>query len=790
MLGQVSVLTQRYDAARSGSNLQELLLRASNVNVSQFGKLFTRSVDGQIYAQPLYVPNVSIPGQGKHNVVYVATMKNTVYAFDADVPGVVGAFWQINLGSPVPYLDTGSADINETIGITGTPVIDLSTGTLYCVTKTKENNNYFQRLHALSITTGQEKFGGPVVIQASISGTGAGNVNGTISLDPLRHLNRPGLLLLNGVVYVTFGSHGDKLPYHGWIVAYKAATLQRAAIYNSTPNGGKGGIWQAGHGLVADESGFVFLMTGNGTFSANSGGTNLGMSFLKLSTPDLSVVDWFTPYNFGSLNTADEDVGSSGPLLIPGTNLVLGGGKEGVLYLLNRDNMGHYFSGSNNQIVQNFHATAGHIHGSPVYWDSPSKGPLVYVWSERDYLKSFKVVNGKLQTTPAAQSTMKVPNGMPGGMLSVSASGNAADTGIVWASHPYSGDANVGTVAGILRAFDASNVAVELWNSKRNSARDDVGNFAKFCPPVVANGKVYLATFSNQLVVYGLLSGSSSDTEAPTAPANLSATSVTSSSASLTWTASTDNIGVAGYQVFRDSAAVGSATVNSFTDLGLAPGTLYGYSVEAYDAAGNISQSSNSINITTDVPSGSGMLVGTLLTSSAPVNLTSDGTTDWAHWGLSSAAAFDHKAAVTQRISNFTKLGSLTVNQLADNPTAFTWSDGVPTPSVLNTKTGIFTKGLNNGFQINVSADTVSRTLKVYVGLYKGRAKLEATLSDASAPLYTDSSLNSPSTTNNGVYTVSYRAASDGQALSVKYTLLSKYDSFGNVTLEAATLGP
>lgn len=174
--------------------------------------------------------------------------------------------------------------------------------------------------------------------------------------------------------------------------------------------------------------------------------------------------------------------------------------------------MGHYLAGSNNQIVQNFRATVGHIHGSPIYWDSPDKGPLVYVWAERDYLKAFKLVSGKLQTTPIARSTMKVPNGMPGGMLSLSASGNTLGTGIVWASHPYNGDANAGTVSGILRAFDASNVAVELWNSKRNPARDDLGNLAKFCPPVVANGKVYLATFSNQLIVYGILNTSPTGT--------------------------------------------------------------------------------------------------------------------------------------------------------------------------------------------------------------------------------------------------------------------------------------
>lgn len=202
--------------------------------------------------------------------------------------------------------------------------------------KTKENNAYLQRLHALNITTGQEKLGGPVVIQASISGTGAGNLNGVLSFDPLRHLNRPGLLLLNGIIYLAFGSHGDKSPYHGWIISYDARTLQQVAVFNTTPNAAQGAIWQAGHGLEADENGYIFLMTGNGSFNYSSGGTSLSMSFLKLSTPGLGVVDWFTPHNFNTLNSTDTDLGASGPLLLPGTNLILGGGKEGMFHLLNR----------------------------------------------------------------------------------------------------------------------------------------------------------------------------------------------------------------------------------------------------------------------------------------------------------------------------------------------------------------------------------------------------------------------------------------------------------------------
>ena len=503
--GQVSVLTQHNDNKRTGANLKETVLNTNNVTVAKFGKLFSRSVDGQIYAQPLYVANLSIPGRGIHNVLYLATEKNNLYAFDADDPSLSTPFWEVNIGIPVLNEDTGELkDIDEVIGITSTPVIDSSTGTLYCVAKTKENNSYVQRLHALDITSGKEKFNGPVVIDASVTGTGDTSVGGTIRFDPLRHLNRAGLLLLNGFVYIAFGSHGDVTPWHGWVFSYNATTLQRVAALNTTPTGTMGGIWQSGQGLTADENGYIYVMTSNGTFDVNTGGPNVSSCFVKLSTPNLSLVDWFAPSNVDVLNSTNTDA-SAGPLLLPGTNLLVGGGKEGVFYVLDRMNMGHFREGTNPQIMQYFKATESSIWGSPIYWNSPDKGPLLYVWSRKDCLKAFKLVNGLFQTTPVARSTMEVPKGRPGAMLSLSSNGSAAGTGIVWASHPFKGDANHRTVPGILRAFDASDVSIELWNSKQNAGRDDFGNFAKFCPPTIVNGKVYLATFSNQLVVYGPL---------------------------------------------------------------------------------------------------------------------------------------------------------------------------------------------------------------------------------------------------------------------------------------------
>jgi hypothetical protein len=513
--GTASILTQHNDHARTGANLNETVLNTVNVNVEQFGKLFSRFVDGQIYAQPLYVPDVTI-GQALHNVVYVATMTNNVYAFDADDPAWSAALWQVNLGPPVPVADVGElGDIDQVVGITSTPVIDSASGTLYCVAKTKEDDSYVQRLHALDITSGQETLGGPVVIDASVAGIGDDSVLGSIRFNPLRHLNRPALLLSNGYLYVAFGSHGDNRPYHGWVLSYDAATLQQVGVFNVTPDGWGGSVWSSGQGLALDESGFIYLMTGNGSFDMNAGGQSCSSCFMKLGTPSLNLIDWFAPYNQDDLNANDFDLNSSGPLLLPGFNRLVGGGKAGFLYVLDRGHMGHFQAGSNSQIVQTLQITYGdHLHGSPIYWESPVHGPIVYVWYEQNVLEAFKIVNGAFDSNsdpttgllaPVTKSTMAAPPGMPGGVLSLSANGTVADSGIVWATVPYNGDAHTNTVAGIVRAFDASDLSVELWNSRQNPARDDVGHFAKFTPPTIANGKVYVATFSDQLVVYGLL---------------------------------------------------------------------------------------------------------------------------------------------------------------------------------------------------------------------------------------------------------------------------------------------
>ncbi|MBZ5626105.1 MAG: hypothetical protein LAQ69_46580, partial [Acidobacteriia bacterium] len=511
---QVSVWTHRYDNARTGANLAETQLNVSNVNPNQFGKLFSYAVDADIYTQPLVIQNVSIPGKGTHNAVYVATNNNSVYAFDADNnQGANGVpLWQVNFNgpgvTPISASDVSTFNSIRTpgpIGIMGTPVIDQTTGTMFLVARTKEttgsNVAYMQRLHALDIHTGAEKLGGPVVIQASVTGTGYDNVGGRVSFNPLTENQRAGLALANGNVYIAWASYGDGDPYHGWVMAYSATTLQQTGVYCITPDGQRAGIWQSGQPLSVDATGNLYVATGNGTFD---GTRNFGESVLKLNANLSSVLDWFAPGNWSFLNGADLDLGSAGVLLVPGTSDVIAAGKDGYFYVLDRNNLGHTQTG-NGQILQTVRVTPNqNIHGAPAYWNGPG-GPWVYVWGEQDYLKAFAFVGSILNTVPVSQSTYPAPLGMPGGFLTISANGGQQGTGILWATIPYAEDANEEVVSGILHAFDATDLTHELWNTRMVPARDDLGNFAKFVPPTVANGRVYVPSFSNRLHVYGLL---------------------------------------------------------------------------------------------------------------------------------------------------------------------------------------------------------------------------------------------------------------------------------------------
>lgn len=496
--GTVAVTTWRNDNSRTGQNLKETVLTPSNVNVTKFGKKFTYSVDGYVFAQPLVVPGVSIGG-GTHNVVYVATEHDSVYAFDAD-GAKTSAYWKRSFIDPtngittVPGSDVGAT--NEW-GITATPVIDRSTNTLYVLERTKNttNNTYAQHLHALDLSTGKEKFGGPTKIQACVPGSGAGTSNGQVCFNSLRENNRAALILLNGAVYIAWASLDDIAPYHGWVLGYSASNMQRVGMLNTTPNGNAGGIWQSGAGLSADGSGNLFGITGNGTFSPSKG--NYGDSFLKIATTGgtLVITDYFTPYNQSTLNSSDLDLGSTGALLLPANSSThpheaLGAGKNGHAYLVDRDNMGKFNSTSNSQIVQELKGVfPGGVYTTPTYWQGK-----VYFIASGDVIKQFSWSSGKLSTSPTTKGSHAYP--FPGGNPTISANGST--NGIVWAVEKN------GSGIAVLHAYDATNVAKELYNSSMNSTRDSAGGAVKFVVPTVANGKVYVGTKS-KLVVYGLL---------------------------------------------------------------------------------------------------------------------------------------------------------------------------------------------------------------------------------------------------------------------------------------------
>jgi hypothetical protein len=525
-LAQTPVLTQHNNNARTGAYTTETILTPANVNQTTFGKLFSYPVDGRIYAQPLYVPNVSITGKGIHNVVFIATEHDSVYAFDADSNGGTNSapLWKITLldsahgassgATTVPNGDLSTADIVPEIGITGTPVIDTSTGTLYVVGKTKEgavaSPTYVQRLHALNISSGAEKFGGPVTLSASVPGTGNGTSGSVLNFDSKWEMNRSGLLLQNGVLYIAFGSHGDNGPWHGWILSYNAANLARIGAYCTTPNGSGSGIWMGGSGLAADvidsvnkPYGRMFVATGNGSFNAAPPYDNT-MSYgddiirLDLSGGNLAPQDSFTPSNQDILNSADLDVASGGVLLLPDqstgghTHLLVQAGKEGKLYLVDRDNMGGFSSSSDN-IVQEISNQIGGLWGMPAFWNN-----TLYTWGKLDALQAYSLSNGRLSSTPTASGPFTV--NYPGPTPSVSSNGNT--NGIVWAirndSYNTSGRA-------ILYAFNATNIATELYDSSQNSTgRDTAGIANKFNVPTIANGKVYVGT-ANELDIYGLL---------------------------------------------------------------------------------------------------------------------------------------------------------------------------------------------------------------------------------------------------------------------------------------------
>ncbi len=504
-----SVLTNRFDNLRSGATTRETVLTPAKVTGDAFGLLFSRPIDGNAYAQPLYVSDLKIAG-GKHNVVFVATSTNHLYAFDADDPAAAMPLWsrwlapvgEVQIGGRNPNTLLGQTwcrDMYPFVGITGTPVIDPATGLMYLVTKQgRVGEGYVNKLHAIDIRTGQDAPGSPVPLEGSMPGTGAGAVNGEVPLDGWKHLNRAGLLLSDGTLYVAMASHCDDNPYHGWLLAYDPATLARKGTFNTAPDGMQGAIWQSGTGPAASGNG-VFFSVGNGTWSAD--GRALGLSVVRLNA-DVTLADWFTPSNADMLNRADADLAST--LLGPG--VVFAGGKEGILYVIDQLNMTH-FNADGDRILQRLTVAdqtmaSAHIHNM-AFWND-----RLYLWPENHGLKVYSFAGNHLDETPVARfDDLKTPH--PGGIFSISADGNKPGTGIVWAALGTAGDAWHNIATGILVAIDATTGA-KLWDSL-GSAADALGNFAKWSPPTIANGKVYVTSFARVnasspafLRVYGL----------------------------------------------------------------------------------------------------------------------------------------------------------------------------------------------------------------------------------------------------------------------------------------------
>jgi hypothetical protein len=494
--------TAQYGNARTGSNVTETILTPRSVRPATFGKLAALKVDGDVYAQVLYLPAVTIPGKGKRAVIFVATEHNSVYAFDASTPAQ--PLWHVNLSNgiagatAVPAQDARCPFIRPEVGITPTPVIDTTTGMMLVLARTKERNRYAQRLHALDIATGAARHPS-VEIQASVRGRGVGNVAGAIDFDPLRENPRAALLLTGGRVILSWASSCDVGPYHGWIMAYDARTLAQVAVFNTTPDGSDGGIWQGDAGLAADDSGRIFAVTGNGTFDAATNGRDYGDTVLelKLGAAGFTVADYFTPFNEKKLEEQDGDLGSGAPLLLPHQpgphpNLLFLGGKGGGVYLLDRDRLGHFDAAGDKAAVQTMEAH-GMVMGAAAYWN----GVVYTLWSS-DVLKAFPITNGRLSETPSSQATHQFTD--PGATPTVSSNGNA--DGIVWVVETKAW--NGSDRPAVLHAYDAANVAREVYSSEQNASRDRMGSAVRFAIPTVVAGRVYVGA-KGQVDVYGLL---------------------------------------------------------------------------------------------------------------------------------------------------------------------------------------------------------------------------------------------------------------------------------------------
>lgn len=558
--GFAGALTYHNDLARTGQNLNEIELKPGNVNSYAFGKLFTIPVDGYLYAQPLYVPSIAVPGRGIHDLVYAATENNTVYAFDAENPKAE-TLWSAHLGPPVPAVKQvpgNCTSIEPNIGITSTPVIDPTTSTIYVVSRNFEEPGKFSyHLHALDFRTGAERPGSPVAIEGGVRVRVAGGIEKKIAFDPTLNLQRPGLALVNGNIAMGFGSDCDYGDFHGWLFTFDAATLKQTGIFLTTPSGENGGVWQSGAAPAADTENHIFLITGDGTFDADSGGPNHGDSFMKLQQKNngLNLLDYFTPSTQKKLDALNLDLGSGGLVIVPDQisthpHLVVASGKDGSIYLLDRDNLGHFQATGNYQIVQFLSAVLNPVFSTPAVWQD-STHTWIYFGATLAKLKAYTLENGFLSPLPASQSQQRF--GPPGSSPVVSS--NGTKDGIVWilaksmgdtptgarayaarllsvARHPKALAAFIGRTLYmlvhpslwreyfgrklptihtnqvspvVLRAYDATNLADLLYSSDQApNNRDQADLPVKFAVPIVANGRVYFGT-QDHLDVYGLL---------------------------------------------------------------------------------------------------------------------------------------------------------------------------------------------------------------------------------------------------------------------------------------------
>jgi hypothetical protein len=502
--GQAQMTTSQYNNARTGENPSETTLTPNNVNPRTFGKLFSLQVSGDVYAQPLYLAGLEIPGKGKHDVLFVATEHDSVYAFDANKKAP--PLWRVDFAdaskqvTPIPGQDLRCPFINPEVGITSTPVIDPRRGILFVLARTKEqisgaSPQFVQRLHALDVTTGKETAVSPVVIKATAVAEHRADQRREIPFDPLIENPRAALLLVNGTVYLSWGSACDEGDYYGWVMAYDAQTLQQKAVLNTSPNGNKSGIWQSDTGPAADSNGDVFVVTGNGGFDANNHDYGDTMLKVTLAGNNLSVSDYFTPHDQQTLSDKDQDLGAGGPVLLPDQSgahphLALVGGKDGNLFVVDRDHMGQYHAATND-VVQTV-SLKGYLHAAPAYWNQH-----VYVFGDNDVLHQLTVRDGKLE--PAHDGSMGPVD--PGATPTISANGDR--DGIAWTVSTRAWRPFPETIA-VLHAYDATDVSRELYRSDENSDRDRAGISLRFTIPTVVSGRVYVGTRS-EVDVYGLL---------------------------------------------------------------------------------------------------------------------------------------------------------------------------------------------------------------------------------------------------------------------------------------------